>query len=163
MDLTDHLIAATRERAHDPLRATDNGSFQEQSVLPALTLAAVLELDAQLPHRMPALFHRLYSEVGNGGFGPGYGLLELEDAVDNCLAFSPHYRLPPHQWMFPFVDWGCSLYSVVDLATGRVGLLDQDWVDEELTVWEAIRWQFKTAQDYWQAWLDGANLFEFRP
>jgi hypothetical protein len=46
--------------------------------LPPLTPAppeAVAEAEAVVGHSLPSLLHRLYLEVGNGGFGAAYGLL----------------------------------------------------------------------------------------
>ena len=48
--------------------------------LPALTPAtpeAVREAEAVIGYKLPRLLRRLYLEVGNGGFGPGYGVLGL--------------------------------------------------------------------------------------
>ena len=73
----------------------------------------------------PPLLRRLYLEVGNGGFSPGYGLLGLsydsqytglsmyrrarEDASGSWSSFPPS--------LFPLCDWGCAIYSFVDCSS----------------------------------------------
>ena len=37
------------------------------------------ETEARLGFTLPPLLARVYTEVADGGFGPGYGLLSLED------------------------------------------------------------------------------------
>ena len=44
--------------------------------------AAVAEAEELAGRSLPSLLRRLYLEVGNGGFGPGYGLLGLRDGIE---------------------------------------------------------------------------------
>jgi hypothetical protein len=44
---------------------------------PPAAPAEVAAAEAQLGFRLPELFRRLYIDVGNGGFGPVFGLLPL--------------------------------------------------------------------------------------
>lgn len=86
---------------------------------------AVEEAERALGLLFPPLLRRLYLEVGNGGFGPGYGLLELsynskytglsmyrqarEDASDGWSSFPPS--------LFPVCTWGCGIYSFTDCSS----------------------------------------------
>lgn len=86
---------------------------------------AVGEAERVIGLPFPPLLRRLYLEVGNGGFGPGYGLLELsydspytglsmyrqarEDATRNWAAFPPS--------LFPVCTWGCGIYSFTDCSS----------------------------------------------
>jgi hypothetical protein len=49
-------------------------------VQPSVSPEGVAAVEAQLGFRLPGLLRRLYTEVGNGGFGPGFGLIPLSAA-----------------------------------------------------------------------------------
>ena len=153
------LLAATLERARDPKRATDNGDVALTCAEPVLATVEWRSLQARLPRPLPPLLTHLYTEVGNGGYGPGYGLLEALHTVDGTLAFCEMYHLSLEQALTPFVYWGCTVYSVIELATGRVGILDQDAVEDGCSPAEAAWWQYQSVDDFWTAWLNGEELF----
>lgn len=86
----------------------------------------VEEAEDLLGFTLPILLRRIYLEVENGGYGPGYGLagvgngapLEDDMMVDRCLS----WRDPPpgyEYWKWPrgylpICHWGCAIYSVID-------------------------------------------------
>lgn len=149
------LIGATLARAHDPARATDEPEMGERVAAPVLPGAALKALEQQLGQPFPALLAQLYTEVGNGGFEPGYGLVSAQQAVERALAWTA--GAGPQT--LPFAYWGCTVCSVIDLSAGRVGLLDLDALDGETRPAEVTWWQTDDLESYWQAWLDGVNLF----
>ncbi|WP_293912092.1 hypothetical protein [Deinococcus sp.] len=149
------LLAATLERAHDPKRATDNGEFSPQHAAPVLSAGTLIELEDRLEHGFPLLLRCLYAEIGNGGFGPGYGLVSAEKVVERALAWSE----PGVPDLLPFVYWGCTVYSVTTVPTGRVGIVDLDAVDIDGSPLEATFWQYDTLDAFWNAWLSGEELF----
>lgn len=90
---------------------------------PPATIAAVEEAEALLGHRLPPLLRRLYLEVSNGGFGPGYGLLGLRDghggapdgtALDRMVAAGAGDGGRPG--LLPVCDWGCAIVSFVECS-----------------------------------------------
>jgi hypothetical protein len=95
--------------------------------LPPLTPAPLDAVEAVrhlLGAPLPSLLRRLYLEVGNGGFGPGYGILgvrggHVDDgghtAVDLYRAWrsGPRSRSMP-AGLLPMCYWGCGIYSLVD-------------------------------------------------
>jgi hypothetical protein len=50
--------------------------------LPPLEETVVAEVEKVLGFPLPSLFRDLYIHVGNGRFGPGYGILSLTDGAD---------------------------------------------------------------------------------
>ncbi|WP_306209701.1 SMI1/KNR4 family protein [Actinoplanes sp. RD1] len=97
--------------------------------LPPLTpapAAAVAELESVLGRPLPALLRRCYRELGDGGFGPAYGLPGLAGRrpfhpgtmLESYLA----QRKWPQPWreraeaLLPLCDWGCGVQSFVDLS-----------------------------------------------
>ena len=103
------------------------------------TLQAV---QGRLGIALPATLVEVWTQVGNGGFGPGYGLLGLgpggfrddlgrtADQVYEALRTRsdrpPHFRWPAG--MFPICHLGCGILHCVDLAS------------EEMVIWEPNRW-----------------------
>lgn len=72
----DALIARIKERVADPLRAVDAATWvcPMPTIAPPATIAEVDAAEVALGFAIPPLLRRLYTEVGNGGFGPNYGL-----------------------------------------------------------------------------------------
>ena len=99
--------------------------------LPALATApakAADEAESVIGHRLPSLLRRLYLEVGNGGFGPGYGVLGLTGGHHDDLGRTAldWYRwahdTPESHWsglpasVLPLCHWGCAIYSLIDCS-----------------------------------------------
>ncbi|MFD0316677.1 SMI1/KNR4 family protein [Streptomyces flavalbus] len=132
--------------------------------------ATVARAEAALGFRLPPLLAALYLRIGDGGFGPEYGLLPL---LDNAPADEPaavtQYLTnraegvedPDWPWpegVLPISHWGCAMYACVDCLSPEAPVLlfepnadeaDQAWyVDApSLTAWLT-------------AWLDGTGWYE---
>ncbi|MES9538772.1 SMI1/KNR4 family protein [Actinomadura sp. NPDC000600] len=88
--------------------------------LPPLTPArgdAVEECEALLGRPLPSLLRRCYLELGDGGFGPAYGLEPLgvilrdyEEQQQNW----PEAWHPMARALLPICNWGCGIVSYVD-------------------------------------------------
>lgn len=117
-----------RRGSPEYLTARADGLVEQLPALPTAPAAAVEEAEKVIGYRLPRLLRRLYLEVGNGGFGPGYGILGLRDghrddihegALD--LYRSAHAQSSPH-WSFlpagllPICSWGCGIYSFADCS-----------------------------------------------
>ena len=125
----DDLIARLRERSKDPRRLRDM-VFTGDCVAPPTTVAEIAEAEQRLGIELPSLLASLYTAIGNGGFGPGYGLLGLihghsvgdDRAVSLWEAWtSCHLDARYQAWRYPrtflpLAAWGCAIYSCVDLA-----------------------------------------------
>jgi hypothetical protein len=91
----------------------------------------------RLGFRLPLLLGHLWVEVGNGGFGPGYGLLGLEgghmddaqglvlpdlylSAVEDA-AWERFLGTPWPQKLVPICDWGCQHMSAMDCSRASDG------------------------------------------
>lgn len=73
---------------------------------------------------LPPLLRRLYLEVANGGFGPGYGILGLRGghglapegtAIERYRLFR-EWEAAPRPSLFPICDWGCAISTFVDCS-----------------------------------------------
>jgi hypothetical protein len=127
---------------------------------PVATFAAVQAVEEAIGCPMPPLLRRLFLEVANGGFGPGYGSTlgapgdqggryhgDWDDLLDVHRAFQDP-GVPRHMlWLY---DWGCCIWSLVDCSNPE-GLM---WVwnpgDEQSLFCQGI-----TLTEWLAAWLQG--------
>jgi hypothetical protein len=110
---------------------------------------------------VPGLLRRLHLEVSNGGFGPGYGVLGVDDgfrddmrrtAVDILTRRGNWPGMPDH--LLPVCHWGCAIYSFVHCPSGRMFGWDPNPVapDDDVPFFEQ-----EYSLDTWlAAWLDGS-------
>lgn len=115
----------------------------KQQVNPPVSSADIERAEALVGFPLPTLVKRLYVEVGNGGFGPGYGLLplnneedpqalETDSLVTTYLASHPSTQgqtedrsdfpaLPEKLIMIG--DWGCNINSWIDCSQKELPVL----------------------------------------
>jgi hypothetical protein len=96
-----------RDAAHEPPR-------------PRLTHEDVDEAERRMRVRMPALLRRLYTEVGDGGFGPAFGLPALmnDDGEPPMIGMRPSSddEMPSLIALgLPLCDYGCAIWDWVSL------------------------------------------------
>jgi hypothetical protein len=89
---------------------------------PPLDEETMANVECQLEVTFPQALRLLYSQIGNGGFGPGYGLFPVTDEHSTRSMIHEYHllRSPINQivsWpkgLIPIADWGCSTYSSID-------------------------------------------------
>jgi hypothetical protein len=89
----------------------------------------LFEAEAQLNITFPRLFHRLYTEIGEGGYGPGYGLLELDEMLDE---YGDHVQTYGRRWpvgLLMIATEGCLCRYYLDCRHPqyRVVMFDSDY------------------------------------
>ncbi|MEV0899719.1 hypothetical protein [Actinoplanes sp. NPDC049802] len=114
---------------------------------PPATAEVVAEAEQIAGRPLPYLLKRLYTEVGNGGFGPGYGLLGLRGGhktgqIDATVGLR-HGSLM-------LCDWGCGISSDLHLDDGQVWGYDPNGFDAA----EAFP-QHMTVVDWFAKWAEG--------
>lgn len=130
--------------------------------LPPLQLAspdAVAQAESLAGRPLPSLLRRMYLQVGNGGFGPGYGLLGLYGghAAAGATALTLLERTSRQDRSGPAVplllcDWGCGITSMVDLADGQIWGSDPNPAPADAN----CRFpQGMTVADWFGRWLEG--------
>ena len=135
--------------------------------LPALRPAsvdAVAEAEAALAHSLPPLLRRLYLEVGDGGFGPGYALLGVgnghrDDAGHTAVSLRKAWRRLP-SGLLPICNWGCGIYSIIDVSStgGKMWAWDPNPIPHD-QIDRALFRQELTFRDWLARWIDG-ELFQ---
>jgi hypothetical protein len=187
------LIERLNERAHDPKRVRDeNDGFQDSNGKPVVfvaslpvTLEQVAEAEQRLGFSLPTLLRQMYLEVGNGGFGPGYGLFSLTASDGNSIAHSivgdyttlRQMQTAPH-WpigLIPICEWGCGISSYLDCTRPEVPVvrLDPNMVkgnvaksvpagmhyDRANQLKDACWVEAVSLEEWLTAWVDGKKLF----
>jgi hypothetical protein len=162
----EELVARIKEFANDPKRRT--GMVQKfpklagRHPLPELATRQAVELaEARIGFSLPPLLVRLWIEVANGGFGPGYGLFGVNNEPASPLSES----LPNSyfQWIadgslkwrlriVPICHWGCGMETGVDCSTPE-GLI--------FHLMASFRKVERSTFAQWmEDWVNGVDLFE---
>ncbi|MEU1496266.1 SMI1/KNR4 family protein [Streptomyces sp. NPDC005732] len=132
--------------------------------------ASVLRAEAALGFALPPLLAALYLRIGDGGFGPEYGLLPLLDgspsgepaAVPQYLAHRESGRKDPDwpwpEGVLPISHWGCGMYACVDCRSPEAAvLLFEPNADEADHAWYV---DAPGLEAWLRVWLEGTGWYE---
>jgi hypothetical protein len=135
------------------LEACATGLIEKLPPLTPATLAMVEAAERDFGHPFPPLLRRLYLEIGNGGFGPGYGLFRLP-LTDND--WEPEWWADTSPPLLPLCHWGCGIYSFVDCADGEATMWgwDPNPVPED-DIDKALFRERMTLPEWLSHWLKG--------
>jgi hypothetical protein len=128
--MTDDIVELVRARAANPRTIHDmaQGLSPAPKIYPPATAEDIEKAEASLGFELPALLKRIYTEIGNGGFGPGYGLVGTAGGYDGCIGgdvlslYGGYRENPPGgmpEWpekVLPICTWGCDIYSCLDCS-----------------------------------------------
>ncbi|MEW1638519.1 hypothetical protein AB0469_31240 [Streptomyces sp. NPDC093801] len=141
---------------------------------PPLSGAQVAHAERKIGYRLPGLLRRIYTEIGDGGFGPEGGLASLVPGrrppgyrADWHCALTVRDRrprtAPPRSW-FPLTDGGCSMEWYVSLTAvdHPVLLYDADgWEpDAGQTPHDGLRYAAPSLRHWLWTWADGGNVWD---
>ena len=120
------LIESLRRRIGDPRNRTDHPKRALPTLAAPATAKAIARAEAELGFKLPELLARIYREIANGGFGPGYGIIGLTGGyLDNGRSIVDLYRelkpgsITEWQWpdgLLPICDWGCEFCPALIVA-----------------------------------------------
>ncbi|MDN0193679.1 SMI1/KNR4 family protein [Streptomyces sp. S.PNR 29] len=132
--------------------------------------ATLARAEATLGFRLPPLLAELYLRIGDGGFGPEYGLLPLLDsppagepaAVVQYLANRASGRQDPDwpwpEGVLPISHWGCAMYACVDChAPEATVLLFEPNPGDPDRAWFV---DAPSLRDWLHAWVDGTGWYD---
>jgi SMI1 / KNR4 family (SUKH-1) len=169
------LLTAIRERALDPTRYRDSGAEWRRPVRAIPDEVGVQAVESELGVRFPELLRAVYTTIGNGGFGPGYGLLPLtplkaEPAQDSVLGLYQVFSgADPEErsWVWtrqlvPFCDWGCAIRSCVDCSTdaGAVVTFDPDSHQEGADWRDSFASTHASLEAWFSDWVTGVKIWD---
>ncbi|MBO9478323.1 hypothetical protein J7382_12325 [Shimia sp. R11_0] len=162
-------------RAQIASKRTDFSDVLSSSVFPRLSAKDLSDSVLELGFEPPALYVAMLQSIGNGGFGPGYGLMGLvggatddqgQTAVDLYKCFAEGdpdeltWKWP--QGLLPVCHWGCAIYSCIDCvsADALVKTWDPNAWEEGTSPEGAIHSTGMSLADWLENWANGVNLWE---
>ncbi|CAG0932352.1 hypothetical protein TFLX_02558 [Thermoflexales bacterium] len=177
------LLEQIRTRIQDPKRTTTMNQYspRRRGLFSPATLSVVEATEKELGFKLPTLLSQLYTQVANGGFGPGYGIYGLEGGYADPIPMPPDeidrtkggiltdwyfcYRGTDEQIPeldFNFFSQGKStLFIDPEVKPGNWG-----WFDKLLLISDHGCWQFScidcSKPDYPMYYFDGQQC-ELRP
>ncbi len=173
------ILKRVKERAHAQGGATDLG-YSGDVAYPLVTAEEIIRVESDIRYQLPQLLRRMYLEVGNGGFGPGYGLLTLVPLIPS-VDRSAHaiYRSRTNganqasRWSrgtFPFNNWGSGILSCLDLEAGNstpVFRFDPNiplevtrkYLDGSRELGAGLFKESDSLIEWFESWLDGKEMF----
>ena len=171
------IIQKVSARALSEQIRADRSDVSSSKIFAPLSADQLAETVREIGFKPSALYVELMQEVGNGGFGPGYGLMGLvggatndrgDTAVDLYKVFAqPDPNEPSWKWpqgLLPICHWGCAIYSCIDCTNEEAMVMTWDpneWEDGTSPTL-AICSTEMTLAEWLLAWSDGVNLWEKR-
>lgn len=164
------LIERIKVRAEDQSTRTDHTEFSVPTIERKLIREEMEHFESIAGVKLPEFLKLLYMEIGNGGFGPGYGLHELIKTNDNAedssldiyLIFSKDDQYDKiWSWpdsFVPVIDWGCAIRSCLDCDTGELYIFDPNVEPENMI--EYFIPQAKSVEEAFEKWCDGVDLWK---
>lgn len=173
--MADFVIAKLRQRAADPALARDVAAEFPGVAAPPLARRAVTSAEAALGRPLPPLLRELYLSVGDGGFGPGYGLLpllprDMPPHIDSIVSIhtalaaidpdDPTWSWPAHY--LPFCEWGDAIRSCIDCASpeGAILTFDPGARDVGQDMSEAFALTHSSLRAWLSDWLAGVKIWD---
>ena len=154
---TEELLQLSRERRADAGSRIDSDTRAIPPLYAVATPEQVLHAERRMKLELPVLLKRTYTEVGNGGFGPGSGLLGLDSGYMNsegqCLP-ERYERLLDEGWpagLLPLWDWGDAGWSCVNIHTPAATIVTMDELGQTTTRFSLASWL--------ETWASGGDLF----
>ncbi|MFA7767032.1 SMI1/KNR4 family protein [Streptomyces sp. NPDC048723] len=153
MNETEQLLEQVTDRVRNSARRYERHGRTRPG---PLDTGAITRAEGILGFALPPLLASLYTRVGDGGFGPGQGLLPLRQTV---LAYeerrSSGWRWP--EGVLPVADFGCGMDACVDCRsdTAQVLLFDPNPGEPELA-WSI---DAPSLAGWLRGWLDGTAWY----
>ena len=156
-----HILSALMQRRDKGSLRPDTEMHSFGGLQPPISIIEIQTAERLFGTSIPPFLAKIYGSIGNGGFGPDYGLLPLlrpdhYDVVHTSLSVRSAYG---DDWPKDFLiigDQGCELYHCVDCSKpeGPVYLFTRDTAPEDIpSQWFLLITE--TIHEYFAAWLDG--------
>lgn len=144
-----------------------------QKLPPVATEEQIARAEARFGFPIPRLLRRIYREVANGGFGPGYGLIGIEDgnARKSGLDVVGIYESQLHadtedpgwEWplkLVPLFDWGGFVFSAGGFGNDDVPITEFDPTLRlpRDPMEKALRAQAPSLSQFLERWIRGENV-----
>ena len=165
------MIRRLQERNADRERATTGGIHPRKAV-PPVPAKGLQAAERAIGFKLPELIRAIYPGVGNGGFGPEYGIVgtkggakldgsTLETSYRNMIKLEKDnsaWRWPERR--LPLANYGCGMWSCVDCEYQKLPMIlwDPNNLQSDLDGAEA---RHNWGNSFWdqerslKTWLEG--------
>jgi len=136
MDDDSFIVDRVRKRAVNPTTRTDWAARAVPELAPRASAREVADAERALGCTLHRLHRRLLEEVGNGGFGPGDGLIGLpggrtDDEGRSVVELrGALFGVDVLEHVVPLWDWGDGTWACLDEKVGRVLIVDENGVTD---------------------------------
>jgi hypothetical protein len=132
---------------------------------PPASAAELASVEARLGFALPELLRDIYLKIGNGGFGPGYGLYAIEDLYGALPDIHTGSFLPSRKSgtdkLLAICTWGCQYFSYLDCALPQPPVMAIDTNSHgHGPGGRAFSLHAKSFEEWMERWLAGENLWE---
>lgn len=171
--MTDSLIVCLQRRAADPRTRTDLAKDARRLSFPPVSTTEIEQCERRLGFRIPPTLAEVYRRVGNGGFGPGTGVIGLPggftDVDGNSIVERYEIRRLPRShdstwaWpdgLVPICDWGCAVSSCIDCHAGSIITFDPNEREVGTPMATAFALSHTTVAAWFEDWVNGVRLWE---
>lgn len=119
------LINRLLERIRDRGPLTNMEKLEKAKVFPPVTEKELVRAERRLGFALPDFLRRVYSQVGNGGIGPSYGLVGIpggatddlgRSVVDLYKDYRKYCRKTWPERLLPVCHDGCAYYFCLDCS-----------------------------------------------
>ena len=167
------LFEKIKSKALNPKTQIDMGEFSKNTIPLKVTLEQLANCEKELGFQLPELLKQCYTEIGNGNFGPGYGLLPLFPTKknyngteeENILEFNKEFIACNFDFWtpscIPLVHWGCGIYSFMDLAEPDKNIMIFDGNSFEEDIPESGIFETKrNLNSFFEAWAQNIKIWD---
>ena len=139
------------------------------NAFPCATMEMIAAAEEELGFRLPGLLRTVYLNVGNGGFGPGLGLIGVggvepysstDDSVVDLYDREKHQEFSGDPWpdkLLPICDYGCASFACVDCSrrSAPIFLFDADAyvLAEAPCRRKSLRLESESLSEWFEDWL----------
>jgi hypothetical protein len=128
------LIQRLQNRNADRERATDGG-IHPRKPIPTAATEALRIAEHQIGFKLPELLCTIYLKVGNGGFGPEYGIVGTKGGakldghtIETCYQGMVKLEKENSVWcwpkgLLPLSNYGCGMWSCVDCEYKKLPMI----------------------------------------
>lgn len=131
----------------------------------ATTLEKLERAESDLGLILPPLLRSLYLQVADGGYGPGWGILSIDEIVewDHICRANWDDGFPPSDWpdqLIRFCEWGCNFWSGIDCSSERCPVLRFDPDKDATQFADHLVPECDSLSEWLSVWLNGDNLWD---
>lgn len=165
----ERLLELLHERAVASSRATDMAKLGPFPHFEPATHMMISACESQLGFDLPEIYRDALRTVGNGGFGPGYGILgigeygahdDLDRDLVDCYGSHKLVNTAYACWhwpdgVLPFCYYGCDIYACVNCLQSpfRVYLFDPIHMDQSVPLPDAYLDEAASLEGWFAGWV----------